>query len=186
MKFGKLNKRQLGLAAVAFLATVGLLFGGQALNAKFRVADPLQQTVLAIHGVRHFTIREDKSQLKADLQLAKVDDLQGVLERVDAAVQQYYGRPVDEYRIAGRSDSRLKAARYQLSFYLEEAQVSGRYIQLKDELDGLKNKGLDARVYLGPKFVYIQLENGSHYLYEALPRPERTAAVANGTGGGSV
>ncbi|TCL76785.1 hypothetical protein EDC14_100165 [Hydrogenispora ethanolica] len=188
MKFGKINKQQLMLAAVAFLVTVGALFGGQALNSKFRVADPLHKEVLAIQGVQRFTVHEEKNRLRAELQLAKVADLQQVLERVDGAVQRYYGRPLDEYRIADRSDARLRTARYQLSFYLEEAQVSGSYIQLKEELDALT--GVKARVYLGQNFIFIQMENGSHYLYQALPRAERTAAAgnpaANPTGGGSV
>ncbi len=183
MKMGKFNRQQLWFAMAAFLATMGILFGGQALNAKFRVADPLKKDVLAIHGVKHFQFSEEKNQVKVELQLTKVANLQQVLEQVSQKVQQYHGLPVTQYRIADQPNVRLQTALYQLSFYLEEAETSGHYIQLKNQLDHMGSK-IKARVFLSPKFTYIQLEDGAHYLYQAVPRPVRS--VEKGIGGDSA
>ena len=184
MQMKKFGKRQMITLAVAFLATVGVLFGGQALNSKFRVDDPLQHEVMAIRGVQHFKLVPDKDNVRVELKLGKVSNLETILDRINDKVLHYHGKPVTDFQIVSRSDSQLEQARYQLSFYLEEAAVSGRYIQLKDALDAMK--GINARVYLGQDFIYIQLEQGSHYFYQAVPRQARTISIDNQTGGGST
>ena len=184
MQIKKFGKRQIITLAVAFLATMGVLFGGQALNSKFRVDDPLKHDAMAIRGVQQFKLIPDKDNVRVELKLGKVSNLESLLERINDKVLHYQGKPVTDFQIVSRSDSQLDQARYQLSFYLEEAAVSGRYIQLKEALDTMK--GIDARVYLGQNFIYIQLEQGSHYFYQAVPRQARNLNIDNVTGGGST
>jgi hypothetical protein len=184
MKLDKFNKRQALVAVAVFLATVATLFGGQALNAKFRVDNPLQNKVKAIRGVERVQLAEAGNGIKVKLRLSRVADLQRVLEPVREIVERYRNQPVTAFEIEDRSNRALREARYQLSFYLEEAAVSGHYIELKEKLDSFDK--VSARVYLGSKFVYVQLEQGGHYLYQAVPRPARSLAEPGGPGGGSA
>ncbi|NLW47109.1 MAG: hypothetical protein GXY86_07205, partial [Firmicutes bacterium] len=53
-----MNKRlidlRLWLILIVFLLTVGVLFGGQKLTARFRVENPVRQAIGAIKSVRDF------------------------------------------------------------------------------------------------------------------------------------
>ena len=180
----KISKLQIGLVLVAFLATAGLLFGGQALTTKIKVDNPLQHEIKSIKGVQTFSIVTVKDGLQVKLKLKQVQDLQQVLELVKQKVQFYHEKPVTSILIEDHSDQRLREVRYQLSFYLEEAVASGHYIPLKQALDSYQ--GVLARVYFSQDQIYIQLEEGKHYLYEVLPKQMSGIKPNEMTGGGSV
>ncbi len=175
---------QLWLILLAFLGTVTVLFGGQKLTAKFRAENPTRRAMGAIKAVRDFEVKQIPDGLMVELKLDKVGNLETVLDLVKQKVESNYGQPVRSFRIIGRSDRKLQQVRYNLSFYLEEALVSGRYIQLKQALDGYQP--VNARVYLGTDFIYIQLENDTHYLYEAIPRESKIVSINKNQGGDSV
>jgi hypothetical protein len=182
-----LKNIQAWLVLVAFVATVGILFGGQGLVTRLRVDNPLQKEIAAVKEVHHFKVESVNNGLQVKLSLSKVKDLQEVLDLVKQKVQFYQNKPVKSFVISDRRDSDLKQIKYQLSFYLEEATVSGNYTRLKDELESLP--GVLARVYLTPDYVYLQLEKGNHYLYEAIPRLNQGDRNYNGNsmnGGESV
>lgn len=174
---------QVWIVLLAFLATVAILFGGKALIAKLQVADPLKKEVFQVKGVRDFSIQPEGEGYKVNLKLKKVTNLQEVLDYIKQKVQFYQNKPVKSMEVADHSNPRLEEVRYQLSFYLEEATSSGRYIQLKEALDSFR--GVKASVYLTPDYIYLQLEEGSDYLYRAIPRKSRTVEINNNMGGGA-
>lgn len=176
MKFNK--NIQAWLIFAAFIVTLGLLFGGQALALKLRVNDPLKHEVYAIKGVRKFAVTQDKEGIKVELKLARVADLQQVLDKVRQKVKSFYNKPVQAMVIANHSGPRLKEVRYRLSFDLEEAVVTGHYIQLKQSLDAYPQ--IKSRIYFSPDFIYIQLEDGPYYHYEAFPRQVNAAGKISG------
>ncbi|MGD9155396.1 MAG: hypothetical protein PVG90_07835, partial [Bacillota bacterium] len=133
MKVAKNNK--IWAVAAAFLVTVGLLCGGQALNAKVRVENPLRQRLKAIKTVTDFAVKPVGAGLRLNLQLKQSPDLQQILNTTINEVEYYYKKPVTEMVIGSRSNARLEQIRYQLSFHLEEALVSGRFIQLKTAVE---------------------------------------------------
>lgn len=176
MKFNK--NIQAWLIFAAFIITLALLFGGQALTLKLRVNDPLKQDIYAIKGVQKFTVTQDKEGVKVDLKLARVADLQKVLDKVQQNVKSSYNKPVQAITIIDHSNQRLKEVRYRLSFDLEEAVVTGHYIQLKQSLDAYPQ--IKSRIYFSPDFIYIQLEDGLDYHYEAFPRRINTTGKMMG------
>lgn len=180
----KLNDLRLWLVLLAFVSTVGVLFGGQKLVAKYRAEDPTRRAVEAIKEVRDFEVKQVADGLTVELKLDKVGNLESLLDEIKQKVETYYHQPVRNFKLTGRPDQKLQQLRYDISFYLEEALVSGRYIQLKEALDGYQS--VKARVYLGTDFIYLQLENGDHYHYEAIPRGAKVVSSNNNQGGDSV
>lgn len=176
MKFNK--NMQAWLIFAAFVVTLALLFGGQALTLKLRVNDPLKQEVYAIKGVRKFTVKQDKEGLRVELKLSRIADLQQVLDKVKQKVESSYNKPIRAITIKDHSNLRLKEIRYRLSFDLEEAVVTGHYIQLRQSLDAYPE--IQSRIYFSPDFIYIQLEDGGFYHYEAFPRRIFTAGKVMG------
>ena len=55
---------------------------------------------------------------------------------------------------------------------------------MKEALDGYQP--VKAQVYLGTDFIYLQLENDDHYLYEAIHRGSKVVSTNNNQGGDSV
>lgn len=176
MKFNK--NIQAWLIFAAFIVTLALLFGGQAVTQKFRVNDPLKHEIYATKGVRKFKVIPDKEGLAVELKLARVADLQQVLNKVKQKVESSYNKPVRTMAINDHSNLRLKEVRYRLSFDLEEAVVTGHYIQLRQSLDAYPE--IKSRIYFSPDFIYIQLEDGQYYHYEAFPRRNLTAGKVLG------
>jgi hypothetical protein len=171
--------------AAAFLATVVLLFGGQAINAKLRVENPLNQHLKAMKTVTGFKVKPVGDGLQLDLKLKQNRNLPQVLNTAIKEVEFYYKKPVTELVIGSHSNPQLEQMRYQLSFNLEEALVSGRYVQLKTAFEAYNRPGTLAKVYLERRFIYLQLETGKDYLYQATPRSDRpVAGVDQRTEGG--
>ncbi len=163
----QIKNLQMGLIVLAFLVTLGLLFGGQVLTAKLKVENPLQRDMHQMKAIRDYKVKEDKDGLIVTVKLQKVDDLQKVLDYVKQKVASYYNQPIKNFKIIDRRNHELESLRYQLSFYLEEAVVSGHYIQLKTALESCP--GVKAKAYFSQSSMYLQLEKGQNYLYEVLP-----------------
>ncbi len=163
----QIKNLQIGLIVLAFLVTIGLLFGGQVLTAKLKVENPLQRDMHQMKAIRDYKVKEEKNGLTVTVKLQKVDDLQKVLDYVKQKVGSYYDQPIKNIKIIDRRNHDLESLRYQLSFYLEEAVVSGHYIQLKTALESCP--GVKAKAYFSQGSMYLQLEKGRNYLYEVLP-----------------
>jgi hypothetical protein len=172
-----------GLIVLAFLVTVGALFGGQALTAKLKVEDPLQKDLHRMKAIRDYKVKEDKDGLIVTVKLQKVDDLQQILDYVQQKVVGYYNQPIKSFQIIDQRNHDLENLRYQLSFYLEEAIVSGHYIQLKTALESCP--GVKAKAYFSQYNLYLQLEKGRNYLYEVLP-VHLESEKSNNLGGGDA
>ncbi|NLY75657.1 MAG: hypothetical protein GX075_10165 [Firmicutes bacterium] len=174
---------RLWLISLVFLGTLVLLFGGRELAVKLRAEDPTRREIESIKEVCDFSVKQKPNGLTVELKLDKVANLESILNLIKQKVESNYRQPVRQFKISGQPNSKLRQIHYDISFYLEEALVSGRYIQLKRALDSYQS--VTARVYLGTEFIYIQLEDGDHYLYEAIPRRSQIVAVGNNRGGDS-
>jgi hypothetical protein len=177
----------MGLIILAFLVTVGLLFGGRVLTTKFKVEGPLARDLHRIKAISDFKLKQERDGITVAFKLQKVGNLQQVLDYVQQKVFLYYNQPVKTFKIVDRRNHSLEELRYQLSFYLEEAIVSGHYIQLKTAMDSYR--GVIVKVYFDPSNLYLQLEKGSNYLYEVLPIPtnmQRPMRASSITGGDSA
>lgn len=169
------------LIAVALVITIIVLFGGQALTVKFRVDNPLKHDIFAIKGVKEFDVTQDKAGVKVHLKLSPVTNLQQVLDPIQQKVEFYYHKPISQINIGDHSNSILAEMRYQLSFNLEEAVVTGHYMQLRSALELYPQ--VKSRIYFSPGFIYIQMDQGRYYHYEAFPRQMN---ISSKTVGGEV
>jgi len=179
----RFKEMRLWLILFVFIGTLALLFGGRELAVKFRAEDPTRREIEGIKEVRDFSVKQNHNGLTVELKLDKVANLESILNLIKQKVESNYRQPVRQFKISGQPNPKLRQIHYELSFYMEEALVSGHYIQLKRALDSYQS--VTARVYLGTEFVYLQLEDGAHYLYEAIPRRAQIVTAGNNRGGDS-
>ena len=130
----QLKNMQAWLVLLAFIITLSALFGGRLLSNRLQVTEPLRKEMAAIKAVKKFKVDPENNGLKVTLNLGRVANLQDVLERVEEKVEHFYNKPVKTIVLVDHSNQRLRQVRYQLAFNLEEARVSGRYLQLKSAL----------------------------------------------------
>ncbi|HOJ76725.1 MAG TPA: hypothetical protein PLZ08_10205 [Bacillota bacterium] len=166
----KLTKNfQIWLVVISFILTTGVLFGGQALATKLQVKNPLDQEMAKLNAVEKYTVEAEGDGLRVNLSLKQTKDLNLVMQQVQKNIETFHKKPVRSFNIVARSNPKLEEIRYQLSFYLEEALASGQYIQLMNALESYQ-PSITAKVFLNADFVYLQLEDGNNYLYQAIPR----------------
>lgn len=177
---------QAWLVCLTFTITVGLLFGGQALFASVKVNNPVKRELSAMKEVKDYSVKPVQEGLKVELKLAQTGNLQAVLDQVKQSIELYHHKPVLEMTITDRPNQRLTHLQYQLSFYIEEARATGEYVKLKAALDGLTDDKTIAKVYLSDSYLYLQLEDGSHYIYQAIPRNATQVGINQNAGGDSI
>ena len=182
MKFTK--NIQAWLVLTAFLATVIVLFGGQAILARLKVNNPLKKELATFKVIKDYQVEPVKEGLRVNLKLSKTENLQEVLDKVKEKVELYHQKPVTGFNLQDRPNQNLINLKYQLSFYLEEARASGEYVRLKSALEELNKGKISAKVYLSEDYLYLQLEEGPNYLYQAIPRSLNHKTVKEINSGG--
>lgn len=172
-----------GLALLAFIIILAVLLAGQTLARNLRVDRPLAREIKALPGVARYEIEEGRDGLVLRLTMNRVPNLEDAAAKILAAVEKRHDLPVTSVEIADRRGD-LASAYYELRFSLEEARTTGRYSILGAALADLAARhGLDcARVYPGSRFLFVQLEKGRAFLYEALPRADATQPAPQGGG----
>jgi hypothetical protein len=180
----QIKNLHIGLILLAFFVTTGILFGGRVLTTKLKVDGPMHRDLQRMKMIHHFKIKQEKDGITVSLGLQRVANLQQVLDYVQQKISLYYNQPVKTFKIADRRNRDLEEIRYQLSFYIEEAIVSGHYIQLKTAMDSYS--GVTAKVYFDQNHLYLQLEKGRNYLYEVLPLNMQSMKSNDISGGDAV
>ncbi|NLG84764.1 MAG: hypothetical protein GX493_09225 [Firmicutes bacterium] len=172
---------RLGPVFVVFALALAVLLAGQSLLRYLGFRRPLTRELSAIRGIKGFSLRETPDGLTVEVTIDRVDDLEATAEEVLSVVSARARRPVAALVFRDRREG-LGEAYYELRFTLEEAVATGGYGKLRPELARLAEKyGLTkARVYPGRDFLYVQLERGGAYLYEALPRNPASRSLAEG------
>jgi hypothetical protein len=177
---GSWRQIRLGLALVVFVLTLAVLIGGQGLARNLGVDRPLAKELATVKGVKSFTLsHEGDGSSRLELTLDRVPDLEKTIGEAVGIVEARQKEKITSIVIKDRRQG-LEHIYYNLRFNLEEAYATGRYVQLRDRLESLmRGEHLTkARIYLGTRFTFVQLEKGRAYLYEVLPRSVEPSGVS--------
>jgi hypothetical protein len=181
---GKFPIQRVAMAVVSFLLTAGLLFGGYAL-AQHLKAGPANYDYWRSQGVFDFKTREHAGGLVLEVKTGRIQNLRPVMERLIAQVEKGKGRAVTAINFTSAMSTVLETAYDKLSFALAEAQATGRYMLLPSAEDSVEREtGVKARVEVGDRFLFVNLEKGKARLYRAIQRPTGLAIEQNMAGGG--
>ena len=121
----KLKNLRLCLVLLAFLVTVGVLFGGQKLVAKYRSEDPTRRAIGAIKEVRDFEVKQASDGLTVELKLDKVGNLELLLDEIKQKVEAHYHQPIRNFKITGRPDQQLHSEVIIYRFILKKLWYQG-------------------------------------------------------------
>ncbi len=167
----QLTPKSIFLAAVAFLVTAGILFGGEVLAERLLKENPLQQWAGAVPEIKEFALQADGGKLLLHLQMNKSENLRKTLEPFIREIRERKNKELAGIIIESPCSERLQEVYYELSFVLEEARISGKYQDLYAKLRELeaKHEG-DFKVFIGEEFFFVQLAKGDDLYYQAVSR----------------
>ncbi|MFD1426124.1 hypothetical protein [Kroppenstedtia sanguinis] len=161
--------------SVLFISLL-ILFGGYFGFQWFQVEKPIRDTVQQTDHVKLEKIQVSPEriviQLRPDDRFLLASDFIPLREEI----QTYGGDRKLEIQFSDRPDSALTEAWNQMVFGVREGMSHGQYTLIPQAVKQVAEKeGIQYRLGMDKKFVYVELHRGGHYLYQVLPlhQPER-------------
>lgn len=155
--------------------TLAVLWGGGAFYDRYYVHDPLQEALLQVDGVVAVEIAEDQVEVK----LAHISDLSETFTQLRKVMDDssYQGRIV----IKDNPAPKLEAAWDKIHLAIYEAASRANFQSMAATVDRVAavERIASYAVKVDNDNIYVQLSDGSHYLYRIIPRQ------AGGEGGSS-
>ncbi|MDU4960227.1 MAG: hypothetical protein E6X17_06150 [Sporomusaceae bacterium] len=157
-----------GIAAL--VATMLLLFAGQAIWYTFAVAKPLDTAFAELDGVQA-VVRLEKDPVVLQVTLARAANIQATYTGLEEQAKEILGKAPFELRIEDNRTPELTRLYQELQFPIQEAIATGRF----GDLPGRIRQSCDAAavtgaVYVDARYVYLQLAKEGAELYSVIPR----------------
>jgi len=152
------------------LGTLAVLLAGTHLYRRQTEVNPLIRRSREVAGVTAASIRRTGGLVVVEVELAPVEDLRLTYRQLEAATHDLV--PPDSLRlvVGDRRTPALKEAYHRVHHVIHEAAARGTYSQLVQVESMLRERGLEARLSVDHRFVYVQIHDGAEgYLYELVP-----------------
>jgi len=172
------TKRNIRIAVVILSSVVvfGVLYAGNIWLTRRTVMQPLERSLREIAGVTDVKIAETSTEVSVNVKMGAMPDLRTAYLEIDKHVKDLASRKQIDLHIEDRRSPALEDAYYNIHFDVQQAIATGGFAQMADNV-GKKMKALGIekyRVFVDSDDVYVQMQQGSDYLYEVVPRPETT------------
>jgi len=165
-----MKKIKLSYLLLSFITTLSILFIGFYSYQYVYFTKPLNEyinqnldisseDVIIDHKEKNITISLKTNSLKKHY-----NDIQNVIDR-------YYNS--DQYKIIIKDNrnQQLETTYNKISFDLYEAIETKQYTKFDDIIDNASIPN-SINIEMDEKYIYLNIKNGEHYLYELLPRHE--------------
>lgn len=165
---------RIAVFAVALLVSLGLFLGGYSLDHQL-VARSTRTGLTALCGGPVQMEKEGKATV-ISVQLGPVDNLQRTWNDMTKLIEKKTAS--DKYRIVikDRRNQDLQTAFDHLQPVIYEAAANSTFVALQRELDTyLGDRGIDYQLYLDNGHIYLQMQEGDHYLYQVIDRVDAKA-----------
>ncbi len=145
--------------------TLAILFGGWQAYLHFNMIGPLETHLSSIAGVRSAVV-EGGQPTTVRIQLGNVDDLETTYQKIYNQVSQSLGSNVD-ISIQDTRDTQLTKEYQKLTPALLEGIAKGNYTEMIASVEKQAVKdGFRATITMDKSYVYVQMSEGSHHLYD--------------------
>jgi len=160
---------------LALLVGLGMFFGFRWLYNKLSFEEPLAAALKANKTVASFEI-EHNQPVKILVHLAPTANLKEAYQELQQEVQSVLGNRQFALQLADNRDEKLGQVFYYSQFAVYEAIKRGNYLEMIQFIEEESRKiGATSSVFLDQDNIYMQLQLDGHYLYEIIPRMEKTA-----------
>jgi hypothetical protein len=167
---------------ISLIVGLAAFWGAQWLYTSLNFQQPLQKQMDDNSLVASYKIVEkgDRYKIMVSLRDHENVNLMQSYRQIYDQVREIMGDRPFTIELVNRPNDRLDNVLNQGRFAIHEALVKGNFREMFDALHRYaRQAGVESRVYIDDDYVYWQMQDGTNYVYEIVPR--RTSA-----GGGSL
>lgn len=157
------------IVMVTFAIVFGILLSGLQLYQNKLLPDKISKDISEVKYVKSVTIQDASQGYVANVKLDRVDDLMNTYRDIEEKTSKY---PVKiDVRIVDNTNDRLNNIYYNSQFAIYEAIQKGDYIKMNEVIKNDAEKaGALSHIYIDSENIYVDLRDGSNYLYRIIPR----------------
>ncbi|MFZ5943631.1 MAG: hypothetical protein ACOYVD_05955 [Bacillota bacterium] len=162
-----LNIKKILLSCLAFLLTLGILFGAYFFYKQFFVNQPLSITLENSEFIAKYEITQDKANPTLNLYVNQTADFSSAFTDFINQSGQLMNKKDLMVKIASKPNGKLRDFYQEIHPSVFEALLHGNYTQLQDKLNILNEEFTLSKAVLTitEDYIFLQLEDGSSYLY---------------------
>lgn len=165
------NGKRIFTAFAATGLTIALLLAGQYTWHKTQIEKPLALGFKQIGAVKDWEIQYDPAKTRVRVSLKGKADLQESYLALTGVLDQTLGAGEYDLEIKNTPSRKLAGFYQKIQPVLYEGLSTGRYTWLVREIDAeAKKEGLEARVQLDHRLLYLQLADRDQAVYKLIPR----------------
>ncbi|MDK2815010.1 MAG: hypothetical protein PWP18_923 [Thermoanaerobacter sp.] len=157
------------IVLVTFVVVFGFLFASFQLYQNKILPDKISKDVSTVKFVKMVTISTDNNGYIMKVRLGEVENLMETYKEIENKVNKY---PVKiNILLIDNPNEKLNNVYYNSQFSIYEGIQKGDYMKMYDTIREVSSKnGVKAFVYIDKQNIYLNLRDGSHYLYKIIPR----------------
>lgn len=175
------------IVLLALIVGLTVLLGGQWAYNKYNYQKPLEQALEEVDTVADYSINEDDGVLVIKLKLSNPDNLMEEYQKISNIVRRIVNERAFRIDLIDNPDSALQEAYYNSQFVIHEAIIRGNFREMADVVhnsaEAVRGR---AKIYVGSRNIYLQMEHGNHYLYKVISRNDRNPGMYSVTAGEGI
>lgn len=154
-------------AIISLFITLAILLGGYNLYNKYMVEQPLTARLTALPNVKSAKISKVDKEYLIQLQLNQVDNIQDSYNQIESTINEKIKNDKYNIEIQDASSKELSQFYNDLQPVLYQGLSGQQYLWLDEQIkERSSDKGIESRLYVDDKRVYLQLEDADTYLYK--------------------
>ncbi len=154
-------------AVISLIVTLAVLLGSYNLYNKYVVEKPLTRELATLPTVKSAKIMKVDKEYFIQLQLEQVDNIQDSYTQIESIINSKIKNAKYKIEIQDADSKELSHFYNELQPVLYQGLSAQRYLWLDEQIkERSSNKGIESRLYVDDKRVYLQLEDADSYLYK--------------------
>ena len=166
------NRDRATAFVVALAVTVAVLVAGQLAWHKYAVAKPLDAGLREIPGVTAASWQEAKNgDVVINVTLGGVENLAVTHGDIETAAKNILGRRPSRIILTDTRTPELDDLYYAVHYHIQEAIAAGNFAAMAGQINTqAAARGVQAKIYVDARAVYLQLAKDGADLYAVVPR----------------
>lgn len=160
------------------LISLAVLFTGWQAYRHFNLVNPLETQLSSVTGVKNVDVAVGNPTV-VHVKLGQVADLQSTYRSISQTLSGSV-KSSGDIIIEDNRNQALSDAWEQLNPMVYEGAAHGNFTEMISNVKkSAKQDGIDAKITMDAHHLYVQFEQGSHYLYEVLPYSQSQGGAAS-------
>ncbi len=154
-------------AVISLFVTLVILLGAYNVYNKYMVEKPLTTQLAGLPTVKSAEITKVDNEYLIQLQLKQVDNIQDSYNQIESTINRKIKNDKYKIEIQDAGNKELGQFYNELQPVLYQGLSGQQYLWLNEQIkERSTNKGIESRLYVDDKRVYLQLKDADSYLYK--------------------